>query len=386
MTIANSILGVIDILVLKIGIFKHYWKIIALALFIIFISLSHYITGTEHKYHGLHEIYRRLYYIPIILSAFWFGLKGGISCAIVVSFFYLPHVIYQWGGNFLTDELPRTLEIILYNIIGFVTGFLSQRQMNTTRSLKRTIGERDESYDKLKHQTEILVQTEEQLRLADRLSALGKLSAGIAHEVRNPLASIKGTAEIISDKFKPGDKEYEFVKILIKEVNRLDTVVAEFLDFARPKPPELKSSNINYIIQSVLKLTEHEIAKSRINLNTRFKEGLPSISVDPEQMKQVFLNLIINAVQAMPDGGTLKIDSHQNKSEIVCEFSDTGMGISKEQQKNLFTPFFTSKTTGTGLGLAIVHRILESHKGKIMFTTKENQGTTFTISLPILAE
>lgn len=303
-----------------------------------------------------------------------------------MSFIYLPHVIYQWGGNFLTDDLPKTLEIVLYNMVGFVTGFLSQRQMNATGNLEKAVGDLDESYAKLKNQAEILVQAEEQLRRADRLSALGKLSAGIAHEVRNPLASIKGTAEIISDKFKPGEKEYEFAKILIKEVNRLDTVVAEFLDFARTKPPELKLSSINDIIQSVLKLTGHQIAKSNISLKTQFEEDLPSVSVDPGQMKQVFLNLIINAVQAMPNGGTLTVESHQNKSEIVCKFSDTGMGISKEQQEKLFTPFFTGKERGTGLGLAIVHRILEGQKGKIEFTTKENQGTTFTVSLPIETE
>ena len=362
---------------------RYYWKIIVLAVSIIIISLSHYVTGTEHKYHGLHEIYRRLYYIPIILSAFWFGIKGGIFCAIVVSFFYLPHVIFQWGGNFLTDDIPRTLEIVLYYIIGFVTGFLSQKQMDATKSLKITIEERDKSYDKLKQQAETLVQAEEQLRRADRLSALGKLSAGIAHEVRNPLASIKGTAEILSDKFKPGDKEYEFVEILIKEVNRLDTVVAEFLDFAKPKPPELKSSKINDIILSVLKLTEHQIARARIDLKTKLEDSLPSVYVDPEQIKQVFLNLIINAVQAMPDGGTLEVGSHRNGSEIVCTFSDTGTGISKEQQENLFTPFYTSKAKGTGLGLAIVYRILESHKGKIRFSTKEDERTTFTVCLPI---
>ena len=363
--------------------YKYYWKITVLALFVIGVSLFHYGTGTTHKYHGLHEIYRRLYYVPIILSAFWFGIKGGMFCAVVVSFFYLPHVIYQWGGSFLTNDLPKTLEIVLYHVIGFVTGFLSQRQMDAAKSLKKTIKERDESYDKLKKQAEILVQAEEQLRHADRLSALGKLSAGIAHEVRNPLASIKGTAEILSDTFKPGDKEYEFVEILIKEVNRLDAVVADFLDFAKPKPPELKSSKINDIILSVLKLTEHQIARSRINLKTHLEDTLPSVYVDPEQMKQVFLNLIINAVQAMPDGGTLEVNSHMDGSKIVCVFSDTGTGISKDQQKNLFTPFYTSKKKGTGLGLAIVCRILEGHKGEIKFATEENKGTCFTISLPI---
>ncbi len=367
------------------GIYK-YWRIYALAFFIIFISLSHYVTGTEHKHHGLHEIYRRLYYVPIILSAFWFGLKGGIFCAIIISLFYLPHVIFQWGGNFLTNDLPKTLEIVLYNMIGFVTGFLSQRQMDAAGNLKRTIHERDESYDKLKHQTEILVQTEEQLRRADRLSALGKLSAGIAHEVRNPLASIKGTAEIFSDKFKPGDKEYEFAGILIKEVNRLDKVVEEFLDFARPKPPELKLSNINDIIMSVLKLTGHQISNSGIKLETQFGGNIPSVNVDPEQMKQAFLNLVINAVQAMPETGDLKINSYQNGPEVVCEFSDTGIGISKEQQENLFTPFITSKANGSGLGLAIAYKIIENHKGKIKYTTQENQGTMFTISLPVVSE
>ena len=363
--------------------YKYLWKIVVLALLIICISLFHYTTGTEHEYHRLHEIYRRLYYIPIILSAFWFGIKGGIFCAVIVSLFYLPHVIYQWGGNFFTCCLPRTLEIILYHIIGLVTGYLSQRQMDATKSLKKTVKERDESYDKLKSQAVTLVQAEEQLRRADRLSALGKLSAGIAHEVRNPLASIKGTAEIISDKFTPGDKEYEFVEILIKEVNRLDSVVAEFLDFAKPKLPELKLLNINNVILSVLKLTQHQVSGSGVNIKTRLDESLPSVYIDPEQMKQVFLNLIINAVQAMPDGGVLEIGSRRDGLEIVCTFSDTGIGISNEQQKNLFTPFYTSKKNGTGLGLAIVHRILESHKGRITFMTEENKGTCFIISLPI---
>ncbi|MFQ5687957.1 MAG: PAS domain-containing sensor histidine kinase, partial [Candidatus Scalindua sp.] len=170
---------------------------------------------------------------------------------------------------------------------------------------------------------------------------------------------------------------------LIKEVNRLDTVVAEFLDFAKPKPPELKSSKINDTILSVLKLTEHQMSRSGINLKTQLEDSLPSVYVDPEQMKQVFLNLIINAVEAMPDGGVLEVGSHRNDSGIVCTFSDTGTGISKEQQENLFTPFYTSKSKGTGLGLAIVYRILENHKSKIKFFTKADVGTTFTICLPI---
>ncbi|MDR4503295.1 MAG: ATP-binding protein [Candidatus Scalindua sp.] len=349
--------------------YKYVWKIVVLALFIIGVSIFHYVTGTEHKYHGLHEIYRRLYYVPIILSAFWFGIKGGMFCAVVVSLFYLPHVFYQWGGSFFTNDLPKTLEIVLYHIIGFVTGLLSQKQMNATA--------------KLRHQAGVLAQAEEQLRHADRLSSLGKLSAGIAHEVRNPLASIKGTAEILSDKFKPGDKEYEFVEILIKEVNRLDAVIGGFLDFSKPRPPKLKLSNMNGIILSVLQLTEHQMTRSGINLKTHLEDTLPSVYVDPDQMKQVFLNLVINAVQAMPDGGTLEVSSYMGDSKIVCLFSDTGTGISKDCQKNLFTPFYTSKNNGTGLGLVIVYRILEGHKGEIRFSTKEDEGTTFTVCLPI---
>ena len=129
----------------KTAYYKYYWKITVLALFVIGVSIFHYITGTTHKYHGLHEIYRRLYYIPIILSAFWFGIKGGIFCAVAVSFFYLPHVMYQWGGSFFTNDLPKTLEIVLYHIIGLVTGFLSQGQKDATKSFKKAVKERDES-------------------------------------------------------------------------------------------------------------------------------------------------------------------------------------------------------------------------------------------------
>jgi len=362
------------------------WRVALIAGAIASVSLLHYSTSTAHPYHGFHAVYDRLYYLPIVLAAFWYGFKGGVVCAVVISLAYIPHVALQWGGKFLTDNLHMTLEIVLYNVIGAVTGFLAQRLMNARTRYQRAAEELEKSYSLLQQQSDMLRQREEELRRADRLSALGELSAGLAHEIRNPLASIKGTAEIISDRFKPHEREHEFTQILIKEVNRLNTVLAEFLDFARPRAPRLVPSDLNGTVESVLLLTERQMREHGIAVEKRLAHGLPPIQVDPEQIKQVLLNLILNAVDAMPMGGTLTVETTATNDAVACRLSDTGKGIKREDMTKVFNPFFTTKPAGTGLGLSIAHRILEGHKGRIEVFSREGRGATFTITLPVGSE
>ncbi|SHI51582.1 Signal transduction histidine kinase [Malonomonas rubra DSM 5091] len=344
------------------------------------ITALHYLTSTSmHSYHG---IYRRLYYIPIILGGLWFMLRGGIIVALFVSAIYLPHVLFQWGHH-PTTGIEQYLEILLYNIIGLLTGALASREQKQKKQLEKTTNRLEESYAKLKSQADQLLETEEQLRRADRLSALGELSAGMAHEIRNPLGSIRGTAEILKEGMDKNDKRLEFAEILVKEVNRLDGVVRDFLNFARPADSEQKTVEICDALQEVATLTRQQAVKAKVEVSLYNDDQPKKVFGSLEQYKQAFLNLVLNALQAMPDGGTLGISCTRGQDKAIISFTDTGPGIPEDLQDRIFNPFYTTRSDGTGLGLAISHRIIDAHGGKLKVSSKPGAGACFSIELPI---
>jgi two-component system sensor histidine kinase HydH len=260
---------------------------------------------------------------------------------------------------------------------------LSQMERNQRMRYEEALRRLDESHRKLREQTDILFQTEEQLRRADRLSALGELSAGMAHEIRNPLGAIKGAVEILKDDYSPDEAKYEFIGILIKETDRLNRIVQEFLGFARPKIPEFQPADVNEAIESVLTLTAQESRKAGVMVEKRLDPSIGKRSIDAGMLKQAFLNLILNAIQAMPNGGILTIESSLQGRVLIVKISDTGTGIPEENRKKLFSPFFTTKKSGTGLGLAITYRIIENHRGTIDVASEPGKGTTFTVKIPV---
>ena len=232
-------------------------RIALLAVSIVGISLLHYLTPLHLPV--LHDIFQRLYYIPIIFAAFWFGLRGGLSASIIVSVLYAPHILFQWGiGPSL--EMEKFLEIVLYNVVGGITGFLSQREEERQEELRQTASGLEESYRKLQSQADLIIGIEEQLRKAERLSVLGELSAVLAHEIRNPLGSIRGTAEILKDDIRPGGKKYEFLEILLKETDRLNRVVEDFLNLARPLQVERGTCDLMAGLGDVVALVSAEAA------------------------------------------------------------------------------------------------------------------------------
>ncbi len=356
-------------------------RILPIALAVGGITGAHYSTTTDIP--EIHDVLQRLYYVPIIFASFWYGWRWGLLCSGIVSVLYVPHIYFHWGGHPLTMNLEKTLEIILYNVIALVTGLLSQGLINERKRYQAVAEELEESMHALKEQTQALLEAEEQLRRADRLSALGELSAGIAHEIRNPLASIKGAAEILADRVRPQDKEYEFAQIMLREAERLNGVITEFLEFARPKRPEVQECSLDELLKSVLLLTQKEMERNRIGLEARLDGGLPRVRVDPEQLKQVFLNLIINAIQAMPKGGRLRVSTALDQGRIACAVGDTGTGIPARIRHRIFDPFFTTKPRGTGLGLSIVQKIVRGLGGELQFDSREHEGTTFRVLIPL---
>jgi two-component system sensor histidine kinase HydH len=220
------------------------------------------------------------------------------------------------------------------------------------------------------------------------LASLGRLAAGVAHEVRNPLSSLKGFAQFFRTKFEPGSEEERYSDIMIEEVERLDRVVQELLDFARPVTPDRRPISPNTIIEEALALVSEDAQFKRVTIEKKLLEGLPDVLVDPMQMRQALLNVLLNAIEAMNDGGTLTIetavtDSADGPPTVTLNVTDTGVGMSAEEVGKLFEPFYTTKPRGTGLGMTVVSRVVEQNGGRVGVRSAPGKGTTFSLVLPI---
>ena len=222
----------------------------------------------------------------------------------------------------------------------------------------------------------------EKMKQSERLSALGEFSAGIAHEIKNPLASIKNFTQLLPSAYEDPNFRKEFTELVTREVNRINKIVNDLLDYARPRKTTLLKTKLPELIDETLFSLKATLDEHHIVIKTNYNQ-ISSITIDHDQMRQVFVNLILNAVEAMPKGGTIEVTIRQNeKNEIEIILSDTGCGISEELVEEIFNPFFTAKERGTGLGLSIVQRIINEQGGRITVASKINQGTQFTVILP----
>lgn len=343
------------------------------------ISALHYLTALQMQH--AHDIYRRLYYVPIVLGGLWFTLRGGLATAVAASLLFLPHVVFQWGHHPVSQP-EQYLEILLYNIIGGLTGFLAGRELEQKRAHQQAALRLEESYRTLSTQADQILEIEEQMRRADRLSTLGELSAEMAHEIRNPLGSIRGTAEILKDGVDPGDPRHEFAEILIKEVDRLNRVLENFLRFARQTPLERGRFDLNSVVREVLDLTRRQAQRSNVEVVVSMAE-LPLLVGDGGQIRQALLNLVLNALQVMPSGGRLTVATSRLDGRARAAITDTGPGIPAGEEERIFKAFVTTRPDGTGLGLPISQRIVVSHGGQIAVSSASGSGATFTITLPL---
>jgi signal transduction histidine kinase/putative methionine-R-sulfoxide reductase with GAF domain len=238
--------------------------------------------------------------------------------------------------------------------------------------------------EKIQRTTADLRKTEAQLIRSEKLAALGQLAAGIAHEIRNPLTSINILIHSLTENLSSGDSHREDLKVIEEEINRINEILDRFLRFAKPAAPLLEKTDVASIFEETLQLIRPRIEKQRIVVRKEF-QALPIILMDREQIKQVALNLLLNAVQAMPEGGTLTLRGQNSEDGqwIRISIQDSGMGIPSEDMNKLFDPFFSTKEGGVGLGLSIAHRIIDQHHGKIEVESNPGEGTLFALWLPI---
>ncbi|MDO8585470.1 MAG: GAF domain-containing protein [Armatimonadota bacterium] len=228
------------------------------------------------------------------------------------------------------------------------------------------------------------IEMEDQFRRMSELAAVGQLAASIAHELRNPLSSIKGAAQYLQKEYEDHSSVSEFLSIIIEEVNGLSRLTTEFLDFARPIQLELKPLNLNSVVEKTLQLMSVHIAESNVALKSELSEDLPEIEADGNQITQALRNVIINALQAMPSGGELTVETKPSPGRgAELWVHDTGVGIAADKLDRIFVPFFTTKTKGTGLGLSVVRKIVENHGGRAVVRSAPQEGTSFGIILPL---
>ena len=228
------------------------------------------------------------------------------------------------------------------------------------------------------------VKLQVQLREVEQLTGIGQMAANVAHEIRNPLIAVGGFARQLHEDMDLNDPRRELTLIIIEEVTRLEQILREQLTLERHLQPVLRPVDINHILRDVRKLLSHGVLSSQISLMGELQDGLPVTVGDANQLKQVFLNIIGNAIQSTEDGGTITVSSSQRGDTIVVRIRDTGPGIPEDVMSKLFVPFFTTRKSGSGLGLAVTRRIIENHGGEISVESKVGEGTVFQVVLPIV--
>jgi two-component system sensor histidine kinase HydH len=340
---------------------------------VVAVSGLHYVTPPEHFV--LHAVYQRLYYVPVILAAYWFGVRGGLGAAVISSIAYAPHIHTAWAHN-PPYTVSQYAELVVFLSLGVSVGLIASHERRLTNQHRETA-------ESLERANRELRESGEQLRRAERLSALGEIAAGLAHELRNPLAGIKGALEIVSARASTGTPEAEFSGIATRELQRLEGLVQEFLDYARPKPPRLRPADVPDVVRRVARLLGPQAEQAGVGLIVEGEDASQGLRIDPEQIEQVLVNVVLNAVQASPRGGHVRIRHQPRGGRYLIEVADQGPGIPLAAMERIFEPFFTTKERGTGLGLAISQRIVVAHGGEIQLTPRDGGGTIVEIELPV---
>ncbi len=351
---------------------KKQWNVGLIAGTVAMITLAHFYTPHENIL--LHNIFQRLYYLPIIYAAISFGLRGGLASAFFAGICYVPHILITWH-IYVGYAINQYAEIVLFFLVGSLTGLLSDQQRRQQSELVALTARLHQANRELKDSFE-------QIKRADRLSAIGQLSAGLAHEIRNPLASIEGAAGILKKGSIREEERVEFLAIIEKECRRLNRLLTSLLDFARPRDPQREEVDVGRLFDSTIRLVEHLSAKQGISFRKILPEGGLQVQGDEEQLKQVMLNLALNAIQAMREGGEIQLASFRQGNQVLIQVVDQGTGIEGEDPDRIFNPFYTTKEQGTGLGLAVAFQIMERHGGALRADRNQDQGMTFSIRLP----
>jgi two-component system, NtrC family, sensor histidine kinase HydH len=330
-------------------------KILFIALLVAFTLSLHYMWLPVP--HSIHLLHRRLCYIPIILGALWFGLRGGVGTALVISLAVTP-LAWERGGPLLMNE--EWIEILFYFTLGSLSGWLVDRR-EAEREKKANL--------------------EKDLAMAERFASAGRTAAGIAHEVRTPLASVQGSVEILAEDYPEAHPRRPYFDILAKETERLRGVMDEFLDLNRKVSITPLVTELGPFLEDCIAALRPAGAARGVRLRLATQDSM-TVRLDPERMRQVVTNLLRNAIQASPEGGTVSLFWDRRDGGIEISVEDMGPGIPQADLDRIFEPFYTRKTEGVGLGLSLARQIVAAHGGTLRAENRPGGGARFTIALP----
>jgi two-component system sensor histidine kinase HydH len=308
------------------------------------------------------------YAIPVTLAAVLDGWAGGLAAAALSA---------AAAAVFAPGEVlgVRLLPSLLLMVLAVCAAASAARERRLRRHYQDVAGRLSSVYEKVQANFE-------GMKRVERLSAIGQLSAGLAHEIRNPLASISGAAAILARSQDLDRKNAKCLEIITGECERLNGLLTDFLNFARPRPPRLQTIQLEPVLENVLDLAGHGVRGKTVLLEQTIEAGLPPVECDPEQLEQVLLNLMINAIEASPEGGTVTLSAAGKDGSIAIDVIDRGHGVAPAHIDRLFDPFFTTKEHGTGLGLPVAHQIVRQMGGSLIPRANPGPGMTFSVVLP----
>jgi two-component system sensor histidine kinase HydH len=320
------------------------------------ISVIHYLYLFPMRMSVTRELVSRAYFFPIILAALWFGLRGGVLASVIVSVICLPYSIIAKGQHrvFFYDEV---MQLFLFILVGSIVGILKDREQR-----QRTLNEKLQA-----------------------LAALGETMASVAHEMKNILIPIRGFLRRIRENASLEGKVASYLDIIDSESAKLDKMTQDMLAFGRFAPLQRKEVDVNELVEGVKRTLHNEFRGGRVQLicNSGCRT---KASLDDEKIRQVLVNLLLNALQASPEGGEVRLSADCDGRAVKFVVTDQGVGIPAANLERIFHPFFTTKTQGTGLGLAITQRIVREHGGQIQVKSVPGNGTQFTIVFPTLTD
>jgi signal transduction histidine kinase len=326
----------------------------------------------------LHNVLHHLNFLPFMLAGMVFGWRGALKTILLATLLQAPSVYRHWFRAPL-DAKDQIVELTIFGAAGLIAGVLADRERMQRKRVEATKVELEHVYSELRENIE-------QLRKTERLTAAGQLSASLAHEIRNPLASISGAAGILSRRQASDETQAECLDILTKESQRLNKLLTNFLDFARPRLPKYQKTDPAEVLHSVAALAHYIADRAGVRLEVQLPDETPEVECDPEQIKQLLLNILLNAIDATGAEGLVMIRGFFENAHFCIEVCDDGPGISREDGERIFDPFFTTKKNGTGLGLAIAVNIAAQHGGSLTCRPNVARGTIFRLELPSAAQ
>ena len=329
---------------------------------------------------GISSSYFLVLYLPVMSAATEFGLLGAATVATAAIAEYLSFLLFLESDQvILPDEVRElVLRCLFFPVVGFLTYQLAQANREETRKAQATA-------EKLAEANRNLKEAEAQVRRTERVAALGQLTAGLAHELRNPMGTIKTSAEMLARQVgQENEIAREMAGYITEEVDRTNSLITRFLEFARPQRLRLEKGDIHALLDRVIARFERDKSVANpVTVIRNYSPDIPPVSFDGELLEQVILNLISNAAQASPPGAVVTVKTRLADHSVEISVIDTGSGIEPKDLENIFNPFFTTKASGVGLGLAICSKIVDEHGGSIAVESTPGDGSVFRVYLPV---